>query len=97
MQLIQVYRQSVHLYNMSKQAASTLQFVVHCQALVNGFLDFSNFDVLEYEHYEVAFVFNDAANHDDFYLLVKILNTNFSLAVSAVSASCEMVGNQASL
>jgi len=27
------------------------------QALINGFLDFSNFDVFEYEHYEVQIVF----------------------------------------
>ena len=28
---------------------------------MNGFLDFSNFNVLEYEHYEVDFVFNNVA------------------------------------
>ena len=36
-------------------------FVLCCQALMNGFLDFSNFNVLEYEHYEVDFVFNNVA------------------------------------
>lgn len=54
-------RQQINFFSI---LSISMTCVWQFQALNHGFLDFRNFNVLEYEHYEVCFVFDVVTDKD---------------------------------